>query len=293
MAATGKLRQGLRRATLWWLALMCAIPATPAFADDAVVVGIFPRRNPSEMIRMFTPLADYLSRELKQPVKLETTPDFTSFWEAVSANRYQLVHYNQYHYVRAHSQLGHVLLAMNEENGKSSLSGIVVTRVDSGIRTLADLRGRTIVFGGNKQAMNSYITPTHLLRQAGLNAGDYREEFAVNPPNVALGVFYKRALAGGIGDILYDTPFLHEQIDVSKLVTLAKSPPVPHLVWAVRGDVPVRLRQRMQQALLNVKRAPDAAHILNAAALSNIVAASDEQFRYVREVVAEVMGERY
>lgn len=293
MEATVKLQQGTRRATVWLLALLCVIPAVPVFAEDAVVVGVFPRRNPSEMIRMFTPLADYLSRELKQPVKLETAPDFTSFWEAVSANRYQLVHYNQYHYVRARSQLGHVLLAINEENGKSSLSGIVMTRVDSGIRTLADLRGRTIVFGGNKQAMNSYITPTYLLRQAGLKAGDYREEFAVNPPNVALGVFYKRALAGGIGDILYDTPFLHEQIDVSKLVTLAKSPPVPHLVWAVRSDVPVPLRQRMQQALLDVKRAPDAAHILNAAALSNIVAASDEQFRYVREVVAEVMGEHY
>jgi phosphonate transport system substrate-binding protein len=287
----GNVNRGSAAAILLMLLWLC--PCLSSAAESPLLVGIFPRRNPSEMVEMFTPLADYLSHKLGRPVKLETTPDFNSFWEAVAAKRYQLVHYNQYHYIRSHKQLGYQLIAMNEEAGKSLIAGVIVVRGDSSIRTLAELRGRTILFGGNKHAMNSYVTPTYLLRQAGLQAGDYQEEFASNPPNVALGVFFKRAIAGGIGDIMYDTPFVREKIDVNKLVTLAKSPAVPHLAWAVRGDVPAPLRERIQQALLEVKQAANADHILQAAALSNIVAATDSQFDSVREVVATVMGERY
>lgn len=275
------------------LLLLGLSPSVTIPADNTLILGVFPRRNPSEMTEMFAPLADYLSHQLGQPVKIETMPDFNSFWDAVAAKRYHLVHYNQYHYVRSHKQLGYQLVAMNEEQGKSQLAGVIMVRSDSGIRSLADLRGRIIVFGGNKHAMNSYVTPTYLLRQAGLKAGDYQEEFATNPPNVALSVFFKRHIAGGIGDIVSDTPFVREKVDVSKLMVIAKSPPVPHLPWAVRGDIPVPLRVRIQQALLEVKQSPDAARILKAAALSGIVAAEDSQYDYVRKVIATVMGEHY
>jgi phosphonate transport system substrate-binding protein len=273
--------------------LLSVYPGALVTAEDPLLLGVFPRRNPSEMVEMFTPLAEYLRQTLNRPVKLETTPDFNSFWEAVAAKRYHIVHYNQYHYVRSSRRLGYQLVAMNEEAGKSSIAGIVVARKDSGIRSLLDLRGRTILFGGNKHAMNSYVTPTYLLRQAGLKAGDYQEQFASNPPNVALAVFYKQAIAGGMGDILYDTPFISDKIDTSRLVTLAKSPAVPHLPWAVRGDVPAEVREQIRQVLLGVKQSANGEQILKAAALTNLVAVTDGQFDYVREMIANVMSEQY
>lgn len=283
----------LKTAVIVLLLLCLTPPAIANPAEDPLVLGVFPRRNPSEMVEMFTPLADYLSHKLGRVIKLETASNFDSFWEMVASKHFQIVHFNQYHYVRSHKQFGYRLIAMNEESGKSMLAGVIVTRKDSGIRTLADLRGRTIVFGGNKHAMNSYVTPTYLLRQAGLKVGDYQEEFAINPPNVALGVFFKRAVAGGIGDILYNTPFISEKIDITKLVTLAKSPPVPHLPWAVSRDVPESLRIQIQQALLDIKQSPDSNKILKAAALTNIIAATNSEYDYVREVIANVMGEHY
>lgn len=288
------LRPRCRETGLIVLLLMSLSPPVIASPEeDPLVLGVFPRRNPSEMVEMFTPLADYLSQKLGRAIKLETASDFDSFWKMVASKHFQIVHYNQYHYVRSHKQLGYQLIGMNEEAGKSMIAGVILTRIDSGIRMLADLRGRTIVFGGNQHAMNSYVTPTYLLRQAGLKAGDYQEEFAINPPNVALGVFFKRAIAGGMGDILYDTPFVSEKIDVTKLVTLAKSPPMPHLPWAVSSDVAEPLRVKIQQALLDIKQSPNSNQILKAAALTNINAATNSQYDYVREVIAEVMGEHY
>jgi phosphonate transport system substrate-binding protein len=271
---------------------MAYVPPVAAEQSE-LVMGVFPRRNPSEMIEMFNPLAIYLSRVLGRPVKIETTPDFNSFWEAVAAKRYDIVHYNQYHYIRSHKLYGYQVVAKNQEDGRDTIRGVILVRKDSGIQSLADLRGKTLLFGGNKQAMLSYIVPTFMLRQAGLKAGDYQEEFALNPPNVTLAVYFKRAVAGGTGDTVSNTPFVREKVDPSKLKILVTSDPVAQLPWAVRGDVSAELREQIRSALLAVKHTPEAEHILKKGYLTDITKAEDAEYDYVRSVVKDVMGEQY
>jgi len=265
-----------------------------ASADDSpLIMGVLPRRTPSEMMEMYSPLAKHLSRELGRPVKLETTPDFRTFWEAVAAKRFHIVHYNQYHYVRSHKESGYQVIAKNEEVNKSTMAGVLLVRKDSGFKSLQDLRGKRIIFGGDKQALMSYIIPTYLLREAGLKKDDYTEEFALNPPNVALTVFFRRADAGGIGDIVFDTAFVSDKIDVSKMEYLAKGEQVAHLPWAVRADIPMAERERIQKTLLGVKASADGPRILKAAALTNLVGAEDSEYNVIRKVISTVTGENY
>ena len=89
-----------------------------------------------------------------------------------------------YHYIRsAHS---YKVIAHNQEFGKNAIAGALYVRKDSGITELSQLRGRTIIFGGGKDAMLSYIAPRFLMMRAGLKESDFRSEFAVNPPNALL-----------------------------------------------------------------------------------------------------------
>lgn len=273
--------------------LLTGLPAAGDDYDNSLILGVFPRRNPVEMVEMFRPLADYLSKALGRPVKIETTPDFPSFWRALAARRYQVVHFNQYHYVRSHKELGYQVIAKNEEARKSTMAGIILVRKDGGIQSLTDLRGKTIIFGGDRQALVSYIIPTFLLREAGLKAGDYREEFAVNPPNVALAVYFRRADAGGSGDIVLDMPFVRDKADVSKLMYLKSSARFAQLPWAVRADVTPAERARIRQALLGLKTVAGGSEILQAANLTAIVPATDKEYDYVRKVIRTVTAEDY
>lgn len=270
-----------------------AVALPVAAANTELIMGVFPRRNPSEMVDMFNPLAQHLSRELGRPVKLETASNFKSFWEAVAAGRYHLVHYNQYHYVRSRKQFGYEVIAKNEEANKSTMGGALIVRKDSGIKSIQDLRGKKIVFGGDKQALVSYILPTYLLRQAGLKEGDYSEDFAQNPANVALTVFFHQADAGGTGDIVFETPFVRDKIDVAQMAHLVKGEQVAHLPWAVRADVPMAERRRIQQILLGVKDAPNGESILKAGALTQLRKAEDSEYNSVRRIIQAVTGERY
>lgn len=284
-------------ATFWCLLvgaiLSTAEPVIASPTENEIIVGIFPRRSPTELMEAFAPLANYLTQYLGRPVRLETSPDFRSFWEAVSSKRYHLVHYNQYHYLRSHKEFGYQVIAKNEEAGHDQISGVIVVRKDSGIKRLEDLRGKRIIFGGNNQAMGSYIMPTYILRQAGLKKGDYIEEFALNPPNVALAVFFKRADAGGSGNIVFDLPFVKDKIDVSKMEYLAQSEAIAHLPWAVRGELPANEREKIQRALLATKSAPQGEHILKSASLTNLVIATDNEYALARKMIREITGEQF
>lgn len=149
------------------------------------------------------------------------------------------------------------------------------------------------MFGGDKQALVSYILPTYLLRQAGLKPEDYSENFTHSPANVALTVFFSQADAGGIADNVFDTQFVREKVDVAQMEHLMVGEPVAHLPWAVRADISKVERLRIQQILLRVKDAPNGENILKAAALTHLLIAMDSDYNNVRRIIQAVTGEKY
>ena len=102
------------------LSLAAAAPALRA-ADDALTLGIFPRYKATVTTTMFKPLADHLGERLHRKVTLVTAKDFDSFWKAVTEQRYDIVHYNQYHYI--HSAHHYTVIAHQQEFGKDAVGG--------------------------------------------------------------------------------------------------------------------------------------------------------------------------
>ncbi len=279
---------------LWALVTVIVLFPRPALCeDDTLTIGVFPRRNFTETIKAFTPLTDYLAEQLGRPVRLETTRDFASFWKGVRAQRYDLVHYNQYHYVQSHKELGYRVILKNEEFGRSTISGTLIVRLDSGTKSLANLRGQKIVFGGGKKAMMSYIVPTYLLRQAGLERGDYVEEFALNPPNALMAPYYGQAAAGGVGDVVVTFPGIREKVDTSQLNFLAISEPLSHLPWAVKKDMDPRTSQQIQAAMVRLRDSKEGRGILDRAKLTGLATATDADYDVHRHIIHRVSGKRF
>ncbi len=277
------------------LALFAA-SLTPAFgsaADDALSLGVFPRRGAEDTTRLFTPLAQHLATQLGREVRLDVAKDFDSFWQGVSRGRYDIVHYNQYHYVRSHKEAGYQVILKNEEFGQATIAGALVVRRDSGFDSLQDLRGKTIVFGGGRKAMQSYIVATYLLREAGLQPGDYKEHFANRPPNAIFAAYYGQAAAGGTGDKVLQLSVVTRQIDTSELTYLARSPQLPHLPWAVKGNMESTLRQRVQHVLAGLKETPDGRAVLAQAQLTALNIARDEEYDEHRRIIWEALREDY
>ncbi len=271
------------------LAILIGCPAL-VVAADSLLVGVFPRRDAAVTAKLFRPLSRYLQRELGMPVTLEMSPDFDTFIANLNQRRYDLVHLNPYDYVSTHDTLAYDALVQNEEFGEATIKGAIYVRHDSGIRELSQLKGKKILFGGGPRAMMSYIVPTYLLRQAGLNQGDYEETYAINPPNAVLATYLRRADAGGAGEVVRRLPVVTSKIDVGQLDLIAISQPMPHLPWAVKHEMPEALKQRLQALLVNLKESKEGREILKQAQLSALNPVTDQDYDAQREIINSVYG---
>jgi phosphonate transport system substrate-binding protein len=251
-------------------------------------MGVFPRRNATETTKLFTPLADYLSEQLGRKVTLVTAKDFESFWQGVKEQRYDIVHYNQYHYIRS-ARTYHVI-AHIEEFGKSTIAGAIYARKDSGITELTQLRGRSILIGGGEDAMIAYIVNRYLLQQAGLKKDDFKSRFAINPPNAVLALYQRQADAAGAGADVMDLPVVKSAINTDELTILAESAPLLQLPWAVKRDMPSNLRASIQSILVHLKNSDAGQQVLKAAVMTGMGKADDKDYDPHRKIVRAVIG---
>lgn len=257
-------------------------------AQDPLSMGVFPRFNATDTMTRYAPLAEHLGERLGRKVSLVTAKDFQSFWQNVQEQRYDVVLYNQYHYVQ--SAKSYQVIAHNKEFGKSTIAGTLYVRKDSGITSLSQLRGRTVLFGGGEDAMIAYIAPLYLIMQAGLKKSDFKTQYASNPLNSVVGVHKKLADAAGSGDGVLDQPALKKAIDTEQLTVLATSEQLLHLPWAVKRTVPAALRESIRSALVDLENSEAGKKVLKAAVLTGIGKADDKDYEPHRKMIQAVVG---
>lgn len=265
----------------------------PSRDKTPLVLGVFPRRNIKLTFRLFSPLASHLSDLLGREVRLTTSSNFRQFWQNIQSQRYDIVHFNQHHYILAHQLYDYQVILKNQEQGRATVAGTLMVRKDSGISQVKQLKGLTILFGGGRMAMQSYVGARWLLQQNGLHKGDYIEKIALNPVNAILSTYHKQADAAGAGDVVLELDAVTSQIDASQMRILAQTEQLPHLPWAVRNTMPEAERQAIQHSLAQLSDSEHGRAILLNAQLDALLPATDSDYDAHRNIIRDVYGADY
>lgn len=276
--------------------LVCSMVWWPFFSmaqQAELVMGVFPRQGAQVAHQQYDATARYLSAVLERTVRLETAKSFDVFWNNVEQERYDLVHYNQYHYVKSHAHVGYKVILRNEELGKATIASVIAVRKDSGFTSVADLKGKRVIFGGGRTALMGFIGVKALLAEHGLQEGDYQVEHAVTPLNAVIAVALRQADAAGTGDVVLSGLGLANKINVDDLMVLAKGPELPQLPWAVRKNLPDDTVNKIRQAMEGLDRTLEGRRILADAGVTRFVGAQDSDYHGCRELVAHVLKEKY
>lgn len=271
-------------------AVFCVALIEPLQALADLKLGVFPRRPADVTQKAFQPLADQMSAALGEKVQLVVPENFSTFWKGVENKEFDIVHYNQFHYAKSNEEFGYRVIAANEEFGNKQIAGALIVRVDSGINSIEDLKGKTILFGGGKKAMGSYIAPTAILQQAGLQEGkDYTAKFAANPPSAVIDVFNKKADVAGSGNVILKIKGVTKKIDTSKMKILAESESFVHLPWAVKDNFPQDKAEKLQGMMVSLKDSKEGNAVLNAAKVTGFQKVTDADFTKVKEIANRTM----
>jgi len=267
---------------LWFAAQVIA-------AEKSLLMGVFPRRNAKMTIRMFKPLSEYLTKKTGKNIQVTTAKNFPTFFKNVNKGRYDIVHYNQLQYIESNAKHGYTVIAQNEEFKTKSIKSAIVVRKDSGINSVKDLKGKTILFGGGKKAFVAYVANAVMLNRAGLSKSDYITKFAKNPPNAAIATFLKQGDAAGIGDVVLKLSLLKKKgVDVSELkIVVLGDQPLPHLPWAVNKSMSVDVKDSIQKAMLSLNDSLEGKKILKKAGMTALHKAEDKDYDSSRKLIKE------
>jgi len=150
-----------------FLCLVLAMASNGVLAQDSVQgkvlqVGVLPTLSARVLLKNYQPLQIYLERELKRPVELTTARDFRTFHFNTIEGKYDVV-VTAAHLARlAQTEAKYVPLA----GYKASNGAVLIDARDQPLRSVQDLKGKTLAFG-DRNALN-VIQAVRYLRERGL-----------------------------------------------------------------------------------------------------------------------------
>jgi phosphonate transport system substrate-binding protein len=152
-------------------ALLASLPALAQTEALRFGVGLYqPDKEKNDAT--YRPLAEHLARELGRPVKLYTVDSWEGLAKSLAAGETDIALMGPWGYVLANHVAGAQAVSTILYDGKPEYFAIMVTHPASGIRSIADLKGRTFAFG-DKGSTSGYLIPYHHFQKNGIDADKY------------------------------------------------------------------------------------------------------------------------
>ncbi len=256
----------------------------PGVVSAEIKLGILPRLSAVELTTMFTPLAEYLSKETGEKVSIVVPKDFDAFKEVVKNGQVDIGFSNPLIYVQIKKDVNVDPLALaSEKKGGIKFRGIIIARKDSGIEKVQDLKGKKLIFVERDSAAG-YIFQMLTLSKAGI---DVKKDFTLLPfakkhDNVAMAVFNKAADAGGIRED--DLEKMKDKVDLDQIRIVAYTDYFPNWPLFSAPKLKKTTADKIRTALLKLKpNEAESEKILDAAKLTGFVSVSDKDYDQLRQ----------
>jgi phosphonate transport system substrate-binding protein len=254
----------------------------PAMAQAAnpLVFVVHPYDTPSRIYARFRPLTLYLGGVLERPVRLVIASTYDEQIAMIADGRADLAYIGPTPYVEARKRAPIRILAGEAERGQAFYQSAIVTRANSGIQTLAGLKGKRVAFGA-AISMSSTVAPMLMLAQAGVKLSDLAGHAQLDRhERVALAVLHGDFDAGGL------------RLDIAReylprgLRILSISQPLPPHLIAASTAFPADMAQRVQTALLHPDETGQQAFLALGDAIS-FAAVEDAHYQVVRRMLKQ------
>lgn len=219
----------------------------PAHAQQQLVFGSHPFAAPDVLAKMFTPLIQYLEKEIGAKITFRSAKDYESALNAIVQGEIDISYLGPSLYAVISEKYPDKirLLATALNNGQPTFKGVIVAKSGSTVNSLADLKGKKFAFGDPESTLSCYM-PANMLIQAGVfDSLEYK--FLGSHDNVAKAVLNGYFDAGGL------KPDVAQAYVTQGLKIIAESEPVYEHVIVANTKVNEETAKKIQAALINLK----------------------------------------
>jgi len=273
--------------TIAAISAVLVISAALGRADvpEVLRVSAIPDENPTELLRIYTPFAQYLARELGMKVQFTPVVDYAATVEGLAARKLDLVWYGGFTSVQAvrRTQGRATRLGLRQEDAE--FKSVFIAKPGSGIKTLPDLKGKTFAFG-SVGSTSGHLMPRSFLLEAKVNPErDFRQvAYSGAHDATALWVESGKVEAGALNFLVWDKLVSTKKVDLSKVDVFYTTPPYVDYVWTARGDLDRGLQERITAAFLKLDyNNPEHRQLLDLHRTGKYIKANDADWKGIEE----------
>ncbi len=217
---------------------------------DEITIGINPFTSPADIKKMYAPVLERIFSSIGLKTRIVISKDYNSLGKSIKEGVLDGGWFSPMAYTDACKVTELVPVATPKVNGKDFYNGYIITRTNSGINSISDLRGRDFGYV-DKASASGYLYADYSIRQAGLNPDRDlgKITFAGSHDNVIKGVLAGDFAAGATYNEAYEKA-QKNGVDVSKLKIISKTGNIQKDAIAFSKRLSPELLEKIGQAFV-------------------------------------------
>jgi phosphonate transport system substrate-binding protein len=285
----------LRGYSLYLLTLSLVACGDSGKGAKILRVGFVPAENAQQVLQNAQPIIELLRQKLGMEIQPFVAADYTGIVEALRVKKLDVAFLAPASYVLAKNEANIKVILKSERKGIPYYYAAIITRADSGIKTLEDLRGRTFAFGDSLSTTGNVI-PRKMLKERGIDpARDFKQIlYAGAHDATVLAVFNGKVDAGATYANSPDSEdtawirYLKKPEDIRKIRAIAFSEPIPADNLVISVDLDDGVAKKIEELFIELSRDPKGKKMLrDLYQIDGFVPASDKDYDSVRRAFAD------
>ncbi|WP_016987108.1 phosphonate ABC transporter substrate-binding protein [Pseudomonas crudilactis] len=236
-----------------------ALGASQVWAKDKLTIGLIPSEDSQAMIESSKQVLDDLQAKIGMPVVPFVATDYNGIIEALRSGKLDVAYLGPFSYVLATSvaDVEAFSVAVTKKTGQSAYKSVILARKDSGIHSLADLKGHTFAFVDPSSA-SGHLFPKAGLEQAGFAPDSLfkRVIFSGSHDASILAVENKKVDAAAVADRIFASAVAKGVVKQDDFEIVWSSKPIPESPMVWRKALDPELKKKVADALASIKDVP-------------------------------------
>lgn len=255
-------------------------------------IGYMVCNSENETNNRFRPLTAYLSKELNANFEMKAI-DTTNFLKEIDT--LDFTHTNSLLYVIMNRFHGVEILATEKKGSLGSRSqGVIIALAKSNIKTVKDLKGKSMLFGPTL-APTGFMAQVDLLQREGLDPESDLAFYSVpkgsfKHEQVVYGVLFEKYDAGALPIDDVESMTADGKISAEDFQIVGKAEPIPYCNFAVTQKIDPAFAEKFKQTILALRPETtmeyegETIKVLKRALVDGFEDAKDADFDVVREM---------
>jgi phosphonate transport system substrate-binding protein len=207
--------------------------------------------------RDFLPLFNAITRTRGIYFDVRVGESYSAVVEAMTNGQVDVGFFGAVAYLQAKKRAGAELLAVSVENGSSVYYSGIFVPADSPVKTLSDLKGKSLALG-DPNSTSSFAYPIVMLLDAGIDPVKDMGKivFAGSHVNSLAACAEKRVDAGAASFVSFEKAVDEKRLAPNSLRPIARSEAIPNPPLAMSSRLPADIKVKLRDGFAHVHEAP-------------------------------------